>query len=78
MEGATNEGSKRVDRSPCSTHEGLNEALKRTNERKELERVGGREVGTQRRLLEKYAMLYVTSATVCERVSHKERCCKTK
>lgn len=41
MEEVTNEGSKRVDMSLCSTHEGLNEALKWTDERKELQRVGG-------------------------------------
>lgn len=48
MEEATNEGRKRVNRSLCCTREGLNEALKRTDERKE--------GGERQRLLEKYAM----------------------
>lgn len=66
----TNEGSKRVNRSLCLTHEGLNKALKWTDERKELERLEGGSLAST--IAEKYAILYLTSATVCECASQRK------
>lgn len=67
MSKITREDRERVNRSLCSTHGGLNDALKWTDERKEPERLE-----EESQLLKKYAILYLTSATACECVSQRK------
>lgn len=66
----TNEGDKGVNRSLCLTHEGLNEALKWTDERERERSLSDRKESI--RTAEKYAILYVTLTTVSDHVSQRK------
>lgn len=66
----TNEGNKGVNRSLCLTHEGLNEALKWTDEREWERSLSDRKESI--RTAEKYAILYMTLATVSDHVSQRK------
>lgn len=66
----TNEGNKGVNRSLCLTHEGLNEALKWTDEREWERSLSDRKESI--RTAEKYAILYMTLTTVSDHVSQRK------
>lgn len=66
----TNEGNKGVNRSLCLTHEGLNEAIKWTDEREWERSLSDRKESI--RTAEKYAILYMTLTTVSDHVSQRK------